>query len=212
MANESRSSTTQKKEEDKLVGFYKDILNNEKYGQKEKFILQLINTKISQVDNNEQKTHSIRNWLYISIMALSGISTIVLALGLSIICFGGLNSKDIGVILTTAITFLSGLASFLNIQNYWLRGTVMVHKLKELRYRFAFAVFDHYQGNSEEANQKSIRGGASSEGESVLFQSSNVKPKDYLQTFLDEVITILGDEYWEALSSNQKSTGPETSK
>ena len=61
---------------------------------------------------------------------------------------------------------------------YWLRNKVMLNKLKELRYRFAFVVAETAGARSED-----------------------------VKSIFDEVIGTLGDEYWEKMFNRAVPAG-----
>ena len=77
-------------------------------------------------------------------------------------------SSNIVLIFTATITFLSALAAFWDIENYWVRLKVMLNNLKSLRYKYTFAV-----------------------------EGGEVKNNGQLKLFLDEFLLIHGDGYWE---------------
>lgn len=164
MANESGKILIESKEEEKLVQYYVDIINNE-YKPSSKaqiaFLMQLLNTKITQVENREKTKKGIHYFLRIGILVLSGMSTVLLGLKIDF-------STDVVLILTAIITLFSSLATFWDIENYWVRLKVMSTNLKALRYKYTFAV----------------------EGGEVI---KNGQAK----VFLDEFLLIHSDGYWE---------------
>ena len=141
MANESKTYFTKKAEEHKLVNCYKEILEgklNSSSDSQKKFLLQLLNTKITQL---EPKTDSIKVMHYVlrvSVMILSGISTVILGLKLTGESWLSQNSSNIALVITAIVTFLSGLAVFWDTENYWKRNKIMLNKLIELRYEYVF--------------------------------------------------------------------------
>ena len=113
-------------------------------------------------------------------MLLSGIATVILG-----IKFTNVNSNwpvissNIALGITATVTFLTGLSVFWDTDNYWKRVKVMLNKLKEIRYEYAFLI------SGEGVNQKDLR--------------------DILNRYLD----ALGDEYWENLLKNASKTKDE---
>jgi hypothetical protein len=170
MRYESSKKLKQKEEEERLAAYYQNIIS-QKYSisteaQKE-FMMQLINTKISKIGPRTYRAKIIHYTLRIGILVLSAVSTIILGLkydGQS----WNLVSSNLALALTATVTFLSALASFWDIENYWIRLKVMENKLKQLRYEFVFSVM----------------------GEKDL-------PNTKLKDFLDRFIAIQADEYWE---------------
>jgi Protein of unknown function (DUF4231) len=176
MANESSTIFSQKEEEEKLVRFYKNVIDN-KYekstdSQKE-FLMQLLNTKITQIEPKVDKAKEIHYLLRISVLVFSAISTIILGLKFQGDTFKLINGiiispANIALILTSIITFLSTLAIFWDIENYWVRLKISLNKLKSLRYRYVFEVMGEATINNYE-----------------------------LSRFLKDFIAIQEDEYWE---------------
>ena len=130
--------------------------------------MQTLNTKISQLEPKTQRTKRIHYSLRITAMVFSGITTVLL--GLKFGNDGELsdNVSNLALIFSAAITFLSGLAVFWDIENYWIRNKIMLNKLKEIRYDYVFFL----AGNPEP-------------------KSSDLKP------FMKRYLSCLGDEYWE---------------
>ena len=139
MANESRNILIQSEEEKKLVKFYIDIVNNQYKPSSEAqiaFLMQLLNTKILQVEGKEKSKKSIHYFLRIGILILSGVSTVLLGLK----DWKPYFSTDIVLILTAIITLFSALSTFWDIESYWVRVKLMLNNLKALRYKFTFFV------------------------------------------------------------------------
>ena len=82
-------------------------------------------------------------------MLLSGIATVVLG-----IKFTNANSdwpiisSNIALGITATVTFLTVLSVFWDTDNYWKRVKVMLNKLNEIRYEYAFLI------SGEGVNQK----------------------------------------------------------
>ena len=178
MANES--SKFKSTEDEKLVRYYNRILDNDsnEFETQSKFLLQLICTKIAQLESKTNRTKVLRNVLTISVMAFSGAATIILGLKLDAGYWISKNSNNTALVLTSMTTFLSGLISFWDIQTYWLRSKVMLNNLKELRYELAFALLSKSTMNDTELKQ-----------------------------FLNKLVGIIGDEYWEKLMQKQGTEG-----
>lgn len=154
-----------------MLNFYDQVLQGEDKPSVEyqkKYLLQLINTKISQIESKANYVKRIHYVLRILVMIFSGATTVLLGLKLD----GGTlltrNVSNIALIISAVITFLSGLAVFWDTEHYWIRNKVMLNKLKEIRYEYVF----YLSGTSE------IR-------------------TNELQPFLEKFIICLGDEYWE---------------
>lgn len=171
MANETTKFLNKNDEEEKLVNYYKEILDGKttpSIENQKKFLLQLLNTKISQLEPKTIRIKQIHYFLRISVMLLSGITTVILGLSFSGSKWWSANYTNTALCITAAVTFLSGMAVFWDTENYWIRNKIMLNKLKELRYEYVFFI----------------------EGDKNI-QTSEIK------TFLDKFLTNLGDEYWE---------------
>ena len=172
MSNESKTSFTIKKENDKLTSFYKDIVEGRlepSLDNQKKFMLQLLNTKITQLEPKTDRIRIIHYCLKITVMLLSGLSTVILGIKFSSANWLSENNSNIALIITAIVTFLSSLAVFWDTETYWKRNKIMLNKLKELRYEYVFFV----------------------EGQEDI-KSNNLKE------YLDKFIGTLGDEYWES--------------
>lgn len=137
-------------------------------------MLQLINTKIAQLETKTNRAKTGRNILAIGVMLLSGAATVVLGLKITSCKWITENGNNIALILTALTTFLSGLMSFWDIQTYWLRSKVMLNNLKELRYELVFSLYRKPVPDTEE-----------------------------LKAFLNRLIGTVGDDYWEKLLNTQ---------
>lgn len=180
MSNESKNLFSPKKESEKLVAIYNDILSDKTAPSaktQRKFLLQLLNTKISQLEPKTNRIKKIHYGVRVTAMLLSAISTIVLGLKLNGIDGWNDTSANIALAITAMVTFLTGLAIFWDTENYWIRNKIMLNKLKELRYEYVF----HLEGNEK-------------------IESSEMK------TFLNKFLSALGDEYWEKFLKNINST------
>lgn len=171
MSNESKDFLKKGEQEEKLISFYNDILSGSTKPSVEyqkKFLLQLLNTKISQIEPKTNNRKLLHYFLKLAVMILSGISTVIL--GLKFNNSEGLSRglSNITLAITATVTFLSGLAVFWDTENYWIRNKIMLNKLKEIRYEYVF----------------------------FLVGKENIETKD-LKVYLDKFLVSLGDEYWE---------------
>ena len=171
MSNESRKFYDQQSQEEKLIRFYDDLMNGNAKPSTEyqkQFLLQLLNTKISQIEPKTNQKKRLHFLLRIGIMVLSGISTVLLGYKFDNVTGLSQNINNITLVITAFVTLLSSLAVFWDIENYWVRNKIMLNKLKEIRYEYVF----------------------------FLAGSSTIETKD-LKEYLDKFLTSLGDEYWE---------------
>ena len=176
MANESKGIFRKDEEEQKLVDFYKNILadkSDPSQSSQKKFLLQLLNTKIAQVEPQTIRIKHIHYWIRISVMLLSAISTVILGLKINDLQNWPDISSNAALIITAIVTFLSGLAVFWDTENYWIRNKIMLNKLKEIRYEFVFYLEDAKSPEPEE-----------------------------MKKFLNKFLSALGDEYWEKFLQN----------
>lgn len=179
MSNESQNFFSSKKESEKLVAIYNDILSDKSepsFKTQKKFLLQLLNTKISQLEPRTIRIKKINYGLKISVMLLSAISTVILGLKISGVSNWADTSANVALVTTAMVTFLSSLAIFWDTENYWIRNKIMLNKLKELRYEYVF----YLEGN-EKIEQSKMR------------------------SFLNKFLSALGDEYWEKFLKNVRS-------
>ena len=171
MSNESKGRYRQKEQEELLTQFYDKILNGKDEPSSEyqkKYLMQLLNTKISQVEPKTNRIKKIHYLLRITVMLFSGITTILLGLKFGDNTVITRNLNNIALTISAAITFLSGLAVFWDTENYWIRNKIMLNKLKEIRYEYVF----YLTGNRET-------------------KATELRP------FLEKFLVSLGDEYWE---------------
>lgn len=173
MSNESNASYKPEEQDALLVGFYNNILagkDEPSTGYQKKFFLQLLNTKISRLDVKTRWMKRAHYFLGITVMLASGFTTVLLGLKLSV---DPIKVSNTALITSAIITFLSGLAVFSDIENYWIRNKIMLNKLKEIRYEYVFLL----TGNPES-------------------RSADLRP------FLEKFLSCLGDEYWEKFLNN----------
>ncbi len=171
MSNEGKKYYKQAEQEELLLDFYNTLLkgNSEpSVHQQEKFLLQLLNTKISQLEPKTGRIKAINYLLHILIMLFSGVTTVLLGLKLDGSADLTREFSNAALIVSAAMTFLSGLAVFWDIENYWIRNKIMLNKLKEIRYEYVFFLTGNHEPKSTE-----------------------------LRPFLERFLVSLGDEYWE---------------
>jgi hypothetical protein len=171
MANETKRYTNSKEEEAKLVALYRQLKEGQappSPGLQRQLLFQLLDTKVAQLDQITDRLKLIRNVLRIATLACSGLAMV--ALGLKGEWLSPKLAPDLALVLTATATFLGSLAALWEVDNYWLRNKVMLNKLKELRYRFAFVITETAGGRTDD-----------------------------VKTIFDEVICTLGDEYWEKM-------------
>ena len=183
MSNETHGLLNPGEESKKLHQLYIALINGKiepSTDQQKKTMMQLLNTKVTNLDQKTSRIKYLHYTLRISAMLLSGIATVILG-----IKFTNANSdwpvisSNIALGITATVTFLTGLSVFWDTDNYWKRVKVMLNKLKEIRYEYAFLI------SGEGVNQKDL--------------------KDILTRYLD----ALGDEYWENLLKNASKTKDE---
>lgn len=157
--------------EEKVRKFYKEISEGDQPSSQSEYLMSLLNFKIKLVESKNEKSKYINYALKISILLLAGLSTIILGVKGGAFTFSEswkIQSADIVLIFSATITFLSGLASFWDTENYQMRTKIMVNRLKELRYRFTL----------EATKENKMKSGE-------------------LEKVMDEFINIIGDGYWE---------------
>ncbi|MBE9610422.1 DUF4231 domain-containing protein [Chitinilyticum piscinae] len=100
-----------------------------------RFLLARINHFEHYASLKSKKLKRITYVLRFSLLGLAAISTIVLGLDVA-----GLApyAKNIALVLGAVMTFLGGVSSFLNIEEYWMRHNTIHLRLKALRDRLAF--------------------------------------------------------------------------
>jgi len=184
MSNETHGLLTPKEESKKLHQLYTGLINGKiepSTDQQKKTMMQLLNTKVTVLDQKTNRIKYLHYTLRISAMLLSGIATVIL--GLKFTNNNNSNwpviSSNLALGITATVTFLTGLSVFWDTDNYWKRVKVMLNKLKELRYEYAF-----------------------------LISGENIKQKD-LKDILNRYLDALGDEYWENLLKSASKTKDE---
>ena len=184
MSNETHGLLNPGEESKKLHQLYVALINDKiepSTDQQKKTMMQLLNTKVTILDQKTSRIKYLHYTLRISAMLLSGIATVIL--GLKFTNNDNSNwpviSSNLALGITATVTFLTGLSVFWDTDNYWKRVKVMLNKLKELRYEYAF-----------------------------LISGENIKQKD-LRDILNRYLDALGDEYWENLLKNASKTKDE---
>jgi len=184
MSNETHGLLNPGEESKKLHQLYVALINGKiepSTDQQKRTMMQLLNTKVTVLDQKTNKIKYLHYTLRISAMLLSGIATVIL--GLKFTNNNNSNwpviSSNLALGITATVTFLTGLSVFWDTDNYWKRVKVMLNKLKELRYEYAFLI------SGEDIKQKDL--------------------KDILNRYLD----ALGDEYWENLLKSASKTKEE---
>ena len=184
MSNETHGLLNAAEESKKLHQLYVALINDKiepSTDQQKKTMMQLLNTKVTILDQKTSRIKYLHYTLRISAMLLSGIATVIL--GLKVTNNDNSNwpviSSNLALGITATVTFLTGLSVFWDTDNYWKRVKVMLNKLKELRYEYAFLI------SGEDIKQKDL--------------------KDILNRYLD----ALGDEYWENLLKSASKTKEE---
>lgn len=184
MSNETHGLLDPGEESKKLHQLYVALINGKiepSTDQQKKTMMQLLNTKVTILDQKTNRIKYLHYTLRISAMLLSGIATVIL--GLKFTNDDNSNwpviSSNLALGITATVTFLTGLSVFWDTDNYWKRVKVMLNKLKELRYEYAFLI------SGEDIKQKDL--------------------KDILNRYLD----ALGDEYWENLLKSASKTKDE---
>lgn len=163
-----------KEQENKLKAYYDALMKLPKNTEQNRFFLQLLNTKIAQLGHKEERSSKQKTWLRLTALVLSTVATIALGIkwdGNSILSY---HQTNIGLTLSALVTLLSAVASFWDIDNYWLRIRLMLEKLKLLRYRYAF----------------------------LLSQSPATPPSDAeMNMLMEEFRNVISDGYWEKLNT-----------
>jgi hypothetical protein len=184
MSNETHGLLNPGEESKKLHQLYVALINGKiepSTDQQKKTMMQLLNTKITVLDQKTTRIKFLHYTLRISAMLLSGIATVILGLKFT----NNDNStwpvisSNLALGITATVTFLTGLSVFWDTDNYWKRVKVMLNKLKELRYEYVF-----------------------------LISGENIKQAD-LKGILNRYLDALGDEYWENLLKNASKTKDE---
>ena len=184
MANETHGLLNPGEESKKLHQLYVALIDGKiepSTDQQKKTMMQLLNTKITVLDQKTTRIKYLHYALRISAMLLSGIATVILGLKVSNNdnSVWPVLSSNLALGITATVTFLTGLSVFWDTDNYWKRVKVMLNKLKELRYEYVF-----------------------------LISGENMKQEE-LKNILNRYLDALGDEYWENLLKSASKTKEE---
>jgi hypothetical protein len=167
-------SQIREEQEKKLSEYYEKLMDLPTTTPQTKFFMQLLNTKIAQIEYKEQRSSRQKTGLRLTALTLSTIVTIVLGLnikeGTPLFAY----KADIALIISALVTLLTAIANFWDIDNYWLHVRVMLEKLKLLRYRFAY----------------------------LLSTTADIPPTETeVNAFMSDFNSIVGDGYWEKLNT-----------
>ena len=127
-----------KEQEQKLLDYYEKLQNLPSNTEQHKFFMLLLNTKIAQIEKKEQRSSSQKMWLRLTALVLSTAVTIFLGFKWNAEMLSDEYKANIALTLSAVVTLLATIASFWDIDNYWLHIRVMLDKLKLLRYRYAY--------------------------------------------------------------------------
>jgi Protein of unknown function (DUF4231) len=168
-----------KEQEQKLLDYYEKVENLPSNTEQHKFFMLLLNTKIAQIEKKEQRSSSQKMWLRLTALVLSTAVTIVLGFKWDVTIIPIQYQSNIALTISALVTLLAAIASFWDIDNYWLHIRVMLEKLKLLRYRYAY----------------------------LLSTSPEAPPNEGdMNALMMDFNSIVGDGYWEKL--NTKDTLP----
>jgi Protein of unknown function (DUF4231) len=171
----------------KLVEFYESLLKgeNKNIDDQKKFLLQLITTKIDQIDTKEVKNEKYFKNFKISILIIS--STLSFILGMKDIIVPLKN--DITLFLSVIISLLTGLLTFLNYEKLWIRYKVILNNLKELRYEYTNYLYKTDKTTEQDPTTK---------------EKKDKEDKEEMKKFLEKFLNTLGDDFWENYLKTQK--------
>lgn len=171
MANETQHRQKQAEEEKKLVAFYDQVAGNEKdYTPQQRFFMQLLNTKIAQVDNKERRSRAFFRTLGMLGLIVSAVTTVILGLKLAGSSWVAGLQTNTALVASALTTTLVGLANLYDADNYFFRIKAMLNKLKLLRYSYVFALMN---------------------------KENDPVDEEEMDDFLRQFNGIVGDGYWE---------------
>src|SRR5687768_8452820 len=107
MANETKIKHSPREQADLLITFYNDILNGDtkpSIEYQKKFLLQLLNTKISMLEKKAGQKKILHFGLRVTAMFLSGLTTVLLGLKINGNGFSS-SVSNITLIITAVVTF-----------------------------------------------------------------------------------------------------------
>ncbi len=184
MANETKHRQKQAEEEKKLVAFYGQVAGNEKeYTPQQRFFMQLLNTKIAQVDNKERRSRNFFRSLGMTGLIVSAVTTVILGLKLAASSWVAGLQTNTALIASALTTTLVGLANLYDADNYFFRVKAMLNKLKLLRYSYVFALMD---------------------------KENNPVDEEEMGHFQRHFNGIVGDGYWEDQAKKQPKSSPDS--
>lgn len=184
MANETRNRQQQIEEEKKLVAFYDQVAGNEKeYTPQQRFFMQLLNTKIAQVDNKERRSRAFFRSLGMTGLIVSALTTVILGLKLTGNSLLTELQANTALVASALTTILVGLANLYDADNYFFRIKAMLNKLKLLRYSYVFALMN---------------------------EENNPVDDEKMDDFLRQFNLIVGDGYWEEKAKKQPKSSPDS--
>lgn len=101
------------------------------------YVLGKLNREIERLDKKVGKLKRLAYGFKISVMALGMISTVLLGFNINNENYLQF-SRNAAFIIGALITLLTGMESYWNIQNYWIKKQIMLSQLKELKEQFRF--------------------------------------------------------------------------
>ncbi len=160
----------------KLVEFYENLLkvDNKNIDEQKKYFLQLLTTKIDQIEDKEVKNEKYFRFLKVTTLIISSVLSLILGTKDLTIPF----KNDWALLLSVIISLLTGLLAFFNFEKLWLRYKVILNNLKELRYEYA-----HYLYKTDKSGDND---------------------KKEMMKFLEKFLNLLGDGFWENYLKNTK--------
>ena len=90
------------------------------------------------VDKYSAESRRLKRWTFslrITLLLLSGISTVLLGLNVASDNGYALWSRNVALVLGALSTFVVGLSAFWNVEQYWLKQKVLFARLRALRER-----------------------------------------------------------------------------
>ncbi|QLI82817.1 DUF4231 domain-containing protein [Chitinibacter fontanus] len=120
----------------------RDITNNIQQQHPDVRVRFLLSKIIRHQHYAERKSRSLKRTTYslkFSMLSLAAASTVVLGLDAATLLP---YAKNIALVLGAIMTLLGGIASFLNIEEYWMRNNATHLRLKALRDRLVYLTAD----------------------------------------------------------------------
>jgi hypothetical protein len=116
--------------------------NEKEYTPQQRFFMQLLNTKIAQVDNKERRSRTFFRSLGMTGLIVSALTTVILGLKLTGNSLLSELQANTALVASALTTTLVGLANLYDADNYFFRVKAILNKLKLLRYSYVFALMD----------------------------------------------------------------------